>query len=104
MAASAGGSEADAEWCLQLRSVAVTRAKRTAHTYLRVGAQAISHSRRGLRRAKAAVFGAGCARRGAMIDATPVTATGGVGGTRAQAMAIKCPLVPVSCDLIKLSR
>ena len=104
MAASAGGIKAGAEWCLQLRSVTLTRRKWYAQTYLRLGAQAILHSKWRLRRAETAVFGAGCARRGAMIDARPVTATGGVGGTRAQAMAFKCPLVLVSCDLIKLSR
>ena len=80
MAARAGGIKAGAEWCLQLRSVTLTRRKWYAHTYLRLGAQAILHSKWRLRRAETAVFGAGCARRGAMIDATPVTAMAGLGG------------------------
>ena len=79
MAASAGGIKAGAEWCLQLRSVTLTRRKWYAHTYLRLGAQAILHSKWRLRRAETAVFGAGCARRGAMIDATPVTAMARLG-------------------------
>ena len=87
MAASAGGIKAGAEWCLQLRSVTLTRRKWYAHTYLRLGAQAILHSKWRLRRAETAVFGAGCARRGAMIDARPVKAAGGVGGHRAFSLA-----------------
>ena len=80
MAASAGGIKAGAEWCLQLRSVTLTRRKWYAHTYLRLGAQAILHSKWRLRRAETAVFGAGCARRGAMIDARPVKLLAGLGG------------------------